>query len=182
MKHNCSSNPLLSLSHKYQWNKPSTCPYITYIYDKGVDRTGRQGIEENYSITRGKWKKNKKKTDYAPWGVQCENRKKTPQQKHINHRHTLQQGKWSSSSRQPSGPAAILGAGHRPACQAGGFQSDGGEGWGEGKWMSVIREGARESHCSTLPRVVIQHDLGRGRCLYGGARKDTIDLFCLWGE
>ncbi len=45
----------LSLSHKYQWNKPSTCPYITYIYDKGVDRTGRQGIEENYSITRGKW-------------------------------------------------------------------------------------------------------------------------------
>ncbi len=40
--------------------------------------------------------------------------------------------------------------------------------------MSVIGEGARESHCSALPRVVIQHDLGRG--------KDKIDLFCLWGE
>ncbi len=43
--------------------------------------------------------------------------------------------------------------------------------------MSVIGEGARESHCSALPRVVIQHDLGRGRCWYGGARKDKIDLF-----
>ncbi len=47
-----SSSPLLSFSHKY--HKPSTCPYITYIYDKGVDRTGRQGIEENYSITWGR--------------------------------------------------------------------------------------------------------------------------------
>ncbi len=171
-----SSNPLLSLSHKYQWNKPSTCPYITYLYDKGVDRTGRQEIEENYSITRGKW--GEKKMLLGEYSVRTG--KKTPRQKHINHRHTLQQGKWSSSSRQPSGPAAILGAGHRPACQAGGFQSDGGEGWGEGKWMSVIGEGARESHCSALPRVVIQHDLGR--CWYGGARKDKIDLFCLWGE
>ncbi len=25
--------------------------YTTYIYDKGVDRTGRQVIEEKYSIT-----------------------------------------------------------------------------------------------------------------------------------
>ncbi len=48
--------------------------------------------------------------------------------------------------------------------------------------MSVIGEGARESHCSALPRVVIQHSLGRGRCRCGGARKDKIDLFCLWGE
>ncbi len=46
--------------------------------------------------------------------------------------------------------------------------------------MSVIGEGARESHCSALPMVVIQHDLGGGR--HGGARKDEIDLFCLWGE
>ncbi len=43
--------------------------------------------------------------------------------------------------------------------------------------MSVIGEGAREFHCSALPRVVIQHDLGRGQCWYGGARKDKIDLF-----
>ncbi len=28
--------------------------YTTYIYDKGVDKTGRQGIEGKYSITRGK--------------------------------------------------------------------------------------------------------------------------------
>ncbi len=45
---------------------------------------------------------------------------KTPQQKHINHRHTTIATGESSSTRQPSGPAAILGAGHRPACQAGG--------------------------------------------------------------
>ncbi len=37
--------------------------------------------------------------------------------------------------------------------------------------MSVIGEVARESHCSALSRVVIQHGLGRARCRYGGARK-----------
>ncbi len=126
-----------AISHKYQWNKPSTCPYITYIYDKGVDRTGRQGIEENYSITWGGEEKKKITPRLCSLGSTVWEQEKTPQQKHINHRHTLQQGKWSSSSRQPSGPAAILGAGHRPTYQAGGFQSDRGEGWGEGKCAYV---------------------------------------------
>ncbi len=48
--------------------------------------------------------------------------------------------------------------------------------------MSVIGEVARESHCSALPRVVIQHGLGRARCRTGEPEKDKIELLCLWGE
>ncbi len=118
------------------------------------------------------------------WGVQCENRKKnTSAQNHIYHKHiTLQQGETylALASSHPvwfhlfrcrsqtrfdslavrSGRRQLVGGGSN-VCNRGG--------------------GARESHCSALPRVVIQHGLGRGRCRCGGARKDTIDLFCLWG-
>ncbi len=51
-------------------------------------------MEEKYSIymRRGRRKKILP-PDYAPLGVQCENRKKkTSAQKHIYHRHNLQQG------------------------------------------------------------------------------------------
>ncbi len=71
-----SSSPLLSLSHKYQWNKPSTCPYITYIQGGRQDRK------------TGNWRKLQHYMRKAPdpqtmlhWGLQCENRKKTPQHK-----------------------------------------------------------------------------------------------------
>ncbi len=66
-----------------------------YIYDNGVDRTGRQGIEEKYSKQEEcKEKKNNPQTMLL--GEYSVRTGKTPQQqKHIiHHRHTtLQQGK-----------------------------------------------------------------------------------------
>ncbi len=47
-----SSSPLLSLVTSTSGiSHQPVHTYTTYIYDKGVDRTGRQGIEEKYSIT-----------------------------------------------------------------------------------------------------------------------------------
>ncbi len=47
-----SSSPLLSLvTSTSEISHQAVHTYTTYIYDKGVDRTGRQGIEEKYSIT-----------------------------------------------------------------------------------------------------------------------------------
>ncbi len=48
--------------------------------------------------------------------------------------------------------------------------------------MSVIGEGTREARCSALPRVVNQQLPWPRECRYGGARKDKIELLCLWGE
>ncbi len=45
-----SSSPLLSLVSTSEISHQPVHTYTTYIY-KGVDRTGRQGIEEKYSIT-----------------------------------------------------------------------------------------------------------------------------------
>ncbi len=51
-----SSSPLLSLvTSTSEISHQPVHTYTTYIYDKGVDRTGRQGIEEKYSITLGRW-------------------------------------------------------------------------------------------------------------------------------
>ncbi len=75
-----SSSPLLSLvTSTSEISHQPVHTYTTYIqYDKGVDRTGRQGIEEKiqHNMRKGRRKK-KKNPDYAPWGVQCENRKNT---------------------------------------------------------------------------------------------------------
>ncbi len=47
-----SSSPLLSLvTSTSEISHQPVHTYTTSIYDKGVDRTGRQGIEEKYSIT-----------------------------------------------------------------------------------------------------------------------------------
>ncbi len=47
-----SSSPLLSLvTSTSEISHQPVHTYTTYIYDKGVDRTGRQGIEEKYIIT-----------------------------------------------------------------------------------------------------------------------------------
>ncbi len=48
-----SSSPLLSLvTSTSEISHQPVHTYTTYIYDKGVDSTGRQGIEEKkYSIT-----------------------------------------------------------------------------------------------------------------------------------
>ncbi len=98
--------------------------------------------------------------------------KNTSAQKHIYHKHiTLQRENISSSGKQPSGPVPfILAPVTDPLGQPGGTMRPEAVGRGRGV-MSVIGEGARESHCSALPRVVIQHGLGRARCRYGGARK-----------
>ncbi len=46
-----SSSPLMSLvTSTSEISHQPVHTYTTYIYDKGVDRTGRQGIEEKYSI------------------------------------------------------------------------------------------------------------------------------------
>ncbi len=128
-----------------------------HTYDNGVDRTGRQGMEEKYSITWGEGGEKKKFTprlcSIAEYSVRTE--KNTSAQKHIYHKHmTLQQGKhiqlWQAAIR--SG-AIYCGAGRRPARQRGGTKRPEAVGRGRGV-MSVIREGARESHCSALPRVV----------------------------
>ncbi len=105
----CSS-PLLSLSHKYQWNKPSTCPYITYIQGGRQDRkTGNWRKLQHYM------RKGRRIFFFNPqtmlhWGVQCENRKKnTSAQKHIYHKHNFATGGHiSSSGKQPSGPAPFI--------------------------------------------------------------------------
>ncbi len=131
-----SSSPLLSqVPAKLAINLSI---HTQHTYDKGVDRTGRQGIEENTALTWGKWKK--KKTDYAPWGVQCENRKKTPQHKStytINTRllqqeeHIqLQQAAIRSSSNLFRRRSQTRLTGWR-------FKANGGEGWGEGKWVHM---------------------------------------------
>ncbi len=47
-----SSSPLLSLvTSTSEISHQPVHTYTTHIYDKGVDRTGRQGIEEKYSMT-----------------------------------------------------------------------------------------------------------------------------------
>ncbi len=110
-----------------------------------------------------------------------EQKKNTSAQKHIYHKHiTLQQGETypalasSHPVQQPfiSAPVTdLLG-------QPGGTKRP--EAVGQGRWiMSVIGEGARESHCSALPRVVIQHGLGRGRCRYGEPEKIRLICFVL---
>ncbi len=106
------------------------------------------------------------------WGVQCENRKNTSAQKHIYHKHmTLQQGDISSSGKQPSGPVPFVAAPvtdllDSVAVLSGQRQFDRGRGV-----MSVIGEGTRASHCSALPRVVIQQRPWPRECQYGGAKR-----------
>ncbi len=93
----CSSSPLLSLSHKYQWNKPSTCPYInTY---KGVDRTTGNWRKLQHNMRKGRRKKNvTPRLCSIEYSVRTE--KNTSAQKHIHHT----EGNTSSSGKQPSGP------------------------------------------------------------------------------
>ncbi len=75
----------------------------------------------------------------------------------------------SSSGKQPSGPAPFIRRWSQTRLTKPGGTKPEALGRGRGI-MSVIGEVARESHCSALPRVVIQHGLGRARCRYGGAR------------
>ncbi len=98
--------------------------------------------------------------------------KNTSAQKHIYHKHiTLQQGETypALASSHPVWRHLLRRWSQTRLTKPGGTKP---EALGRGRGvMSVIGEGARESPCSALPRVVIQHGLGRARCRYGGARK-----------
>ncbi len=77
-----------------------------------------------------------------------EQEKHLSNKKHINHRHTLQQGKWSSSSRQPSGPAPFSALATDPPVRLA-VQSDGGEGSGEGRYVCVyfaLKSAKKKAH------------------------------------
>ncbi len=105
------------------------------------------------------------------WGVQCENRKKTPQHKStytIN--TTLQHGETypALASSHPVRRHSLRRWSQTRLTKPGGTKP---EALGRGRGiMSVIGEGARESHCSALPRV-IQHGLGRGRLVRGSQKR-----------
>ncbi len=107
--------------------------------------------------------------------------KNTSAQKHIYHRHNLQQGKhiqlWQAAIR--SG-AIYCGAGHRPARQVA-VQSIQRQLIGEG---SNVCNGGREQE--SPPAALFQGSLSSMALAeagwYGGARKDKIELLCLWGE
>ncbi len=90
-----SSSPLLSLvTSTSEISHQPVHTYTTYIWQQGRQNR-RQGMEEKYSITWGERGGKKKSTPRlcSIWGVQCENRKKHPAQKHIHHKHmTLQHG------------------------------------------------------------------------------------------
>ncbi len=109
--------------------------------------------------------------DYAPLGVQCENRKKTPQHKSTyTIDTTCNRGKhiqlWQAAIRS----GAICGAGHRPARQVAvqSVQRQFGRGRGV---MSVIGEGTRASRCSVLSQGYISNNDLAGQCWYGGAKR-----------
>ncbi len=97
IEHRCSSSssssPLLSLSHKYQWNKPSTCPYITYIQGGRQDRKTGNWRKLQHYMRKGRiiFFFTPRLCSIEEYSVRTE--KNTSAQKHIYHKHiTLQQG------------------------------------------------------------------------------------------
>ncbi len=91
-----SSSPLLSLvTSTSEITHQPVHTYTTYIYDKGIDRTGRQGIEENTALTWGKWGEKKRTPRLCSLGSTVWEQEKTPQHKstHIINTRLLQQGK-----------------------------------------------------------------------------------------
>ncbi len=102
-----SSSPLLSLVQVPAKLAINLSIHTQHTYDNnGVDRTGDRVFRNTaFYMRRERRKKNFLTPDYAPFGVQSENRKKnTSAQKHIYHKHmTLQRGKhiqlWQAAIR-----------------------------------------------------------------------------------
>ncbi len=70
-------------------------------------------LKKNTAFTWGKWGEKKLPPDYAPWGVQCENRKNTSAtQKHI---HDIATGEVNPAQQAATDPAATDPALVRPA-------------------------------------------------------------------
>ncbi len=125
-------------------------------------------MEEKYSINMRKVRRKKITPDYAPWGVQCENRKNTSAtQKHI---HDIATGEvnpaqqaaiWSRSLRRWSDPLdRLVDQSERRRVVEGGAMSVMSVGWGRN---------ARASHCIALPGWIATTALPRPLCR--GARK-----------
>ncbi len=150
-----SSSPLLSLViSTSEISHQPVHTYTTYIWQRGRQNR-KTGNVRKYSIYM---RKERRKKTINPqtmlhWGVQCENRKKTPQHKSTYTINTwlATGGNISSSGKQPSGPAAIYyGAVCRPARQVA-VQSGRRQLIGEG---SNVCNGGREQeslHCIALP-------------------------------
>ncbi len=117
------------------------------------------------------------------WGVQCENRKKnTSAQKHIYHRHNFATGgNISSSGKQPSGPVPFVSAPVADPLDQAWRNKAGGTWSGEGSNVCNRGGNKRSPTAALFPGLLSSMALAEaGWC--GGARKDKIDLFCLWGE
>ncbi len=148
--HSSSSSPLLSLvTSTSEISHQPVHTYTTYIWQRGKQNRKTGNGRKVQHLHEEREEKIFFTPDYAPLGVQCENRKKnTSAQKHIYHRHNLQQGEhiqhWQAAIRS----GAICGAGHRPAQQRDGTKCS--EAVWSGGVMSVIGEGTRASRCSVL--------------------------------
>ncbi len=108
-----SSSPLLSLVQVPAKLAINLSIHTQHTYDNGVDRTGDRVFRKIQLLHEEREEeKNFYPTDYAPFGVQSENRKKnTSAQKHIYHKHmTCNRGNISSSGKQPSGPVPFISA------------------------------------------------------------------------
>ncbi len=94
MIYSSSSSPLLSLVQVPAKLAINLSIHTQHTYDNGVDRTGRQGMEEKYSIymRRGRRKKKLTPRPCSIGSTVWEQKKNTSAQKHIYHRHNLQQG------------------------------------------------------------------------------------------
>ncbi len=105
----CSSSPLLSLSHKYQWNKPSTCPYITYIQGSRQDRTTGNWRKWQHYMRKGRRKKNVTPRLCSIMEYSARTEKNTSAQKHIYHKHITWQQRETHPALASSRPVRCTG-------------------------------------------------------------------------
>ncbi len=143
-------------------------------------------MEEKCSIymRKERRKKNLNPQTVLHWGVQCENRKKTPQHKSTyTIDTTLQQGETypALASSHPVRCHLFRRRSQTRLTKPGGTKP---EALGRGCEGSNVcnRGGNKRSPTAALfPGLLSSMTLAEA-CWYGGARKDKIDLFCLWGE
>ncbi len=143
-------------------------------------------MEEKYSILHEEREEKKKKLtprlcSIGEYSVRTE-KKNTSAQKHIYHRHNFATGgNISSSGKQPSGPVPFVSAPVADPLNQAWRNKAGGTWSGEGSNV-CNRGGSKRSPTAALfPGLLSSMALAEaGWC--GGARKDKIDLFCLWGE